>query len=74
MDPVVLPVRHKEAVVGRNPDTMRQSELSGTRPRLTPRLDKPSVGCETVHTGIAVPITDVNLSVGRNGYIGRPVS
>ena len=73
LDPVVLAVGHEDPVVGRDPDAVRQAKLAGPRPGLAPGLDERPIGGEAVHPGVAVPVADIQLSIGGDGYIGRPV-
>ena len=73
LDSIVFPVSHENALVGSHPDVVGLVELAGPGAGLTPGLNELAVGGETVDTGVAVSVRNIQIAVGGKGDAGRTV-
>ena len=73
LDAVVLAIRDEDPPVGVDPGAVREVELAGTVPGLTPGLEELATVAEAVDATVAVAVRDVEVARRSHGEVGRTI-
>src|SRR2546426_7232627 len=73
LDAIILAVADIDAAVGAHRDAVGEIELAGPGSRDAPGALALPRRREAVDAAVAVPVADVEIALGADGQVGRPI-